>query len=395
METSCLFLWNKFPEQYADVDPKKKVICINQGGTSSGKTYSILQVLFCLAIENSGWVITVVGQDIPNLKKGAIRDAFNIIQDTAFIRTNIAGYNSTDRVLTFKNGTKVEFSSYQTPQDAKSGKRQVLFMNEANGIPYSIYNELEVRTDERVFIDYNPNIEFWVHDKLLGKPNTAYFISNYEHNPFVSPNIVESILKLRETDPMLFRVYGLGQTGKVEGAIFDYSVVDEMPEQLNKVAYGMDFGFSVDPTTLVRCGLSDGKIYGEELLYRTGMTNRDIHAMLIELGVRKSDMIFADSADPKSIKELRMFGWNIIPADKGQDSIQFSIDIIKQRGKMYITRESKNWIKEAQNYKWRELKTGEKINKPIDAYNHAWDAARYWAMGMIAKGKGEGLLAYG
>jgi phage terminase large subunit len=362
---------------------------------NSGKTYSILQVLFCLAIENSGWVITVVGQDIPNLKKGAIRDAFNIIQDTAFIRTNIAGYNSTDRVLTFKNGTKVEFSSYQTPQDAKSGKRQVLFMNEANGIPYSIYNELEVRTDERVFIDYNPNIEFWVHDKLLGKPNTAYFISNYEHNPFVSPNIVESILKLRETDPMLFRVYGLGQTGKVEGAIFDYSVVDEMPEQLNKVAYGMDFGFSVDPTTLVRCGLADGKIYGEELLYRTGMTNRDIHAMLIELGVRKSDMIFADSADPKSIKELRMFGWNIIPADKGQDSIQFSIDIIKQRGKMYITRESKNWIKEAQNYKWRELKTGEKINKPIDAYNHAWDACRYWAMGMIAKGKGEGLLAYG
>jgi phage terminase large subunit len=388
-------LWNKFPERYANVHPDKKIICINQGGTSSGKTYSILQVLFILAIENSGWKITIVGQDIPNLKKGAIRDAFSIINDTAFIRSELIGYNQTDRVLSFKNGSVIEFTSYQNPQDAKSGKRQVLFMNEANGIAYPIYKELEIRTDERVYLDYNPNTEFWVHEKLIGAENTAYFISNYEHNPFVSPNIVESILKLKQTDPMLWRVYGLGQTGKVEGVIFDYSVCETMPDHLDKVAYGLDFGFSVDPTALVMCGVSDGEIYGKEMLYQKGMTNREIHYMFLELGIKKSSMIFADSADPKSIKELRLFGWNIIPADKGADSINFSIDLIKQRGKFHITRDSINWIKEAQNYKWRELKTGEKINKPIDAFNHAWDACRYWSLGMLTKGKGQGLLAFG
>lgn len=388
-------MWNKFPEQYADVSSDRKIICINQGGTSSGKTYSILQVLFCLAIENAGWKITVVGQDIPNLKKGAIRDSFSIIEQTPFIRANLIGYNQTDRVLTFKNGSVVEFTSYQNPQDAKSGKRQVLFMNEANGIPYPIYKELEIRTDERVYLDYNPNTEFWVHEKLIGTPNTAYFISNYEHNPFVSPNIVESILKLKKSDPMLWRVYGLGQTGKVEGVIFDYSVCEKLPDQLDKVAYGLDFGFSVDPTSLVMCGVSDGEVYGQELLYQIGMTNREIHYMFLELGIKKNSMIFADSADPKSIKELRLFGWNIIPADKGADSINFSIDLIKQRGKIHITRDSKNWLKEAQNYKWRELKTGEKVNKPIDAFNHAWDACRYWALGMLTKGKGQGLLAFG
>jgi phage terminase large subunit len=396
MQTTCLFQWNSEPEKYCNVDPNRKVICVNQGGTSSGKTYAIMQVLFVLAIKHSRWIITVVGQDYPNLAKGSIRDSQKIVGDTPFIQASLVGdFNKGNKSYVFKNGSIIEFTSYQNSQDAKNGKRQVLFVNEANGIHYDIYHELEMRTDQKVFIDYNPNQEFWAHEKVIGTQNVALFISNYEHNAFVSPNIVESILKLKKTDPQLWRVYGLGQTGKIEGAVFDYRIVDQFPEHLDKRAFGMDFGFTNDPTTLVLCGISDGQIYGKELLYQTGMTNRDINAMFKELGVQKSDQIFADSADPKTIHELRTYGWNIIPAEKGADSISFSINLIKQYGKLNISRESLNWIKEAQNYKWRENRNGRKLAVPVDAFNHAWDACRYWALGMIKKGNKKGILAYG
>jgi phage terminase large subunit len=268
-------------------------------------------------------------------------------------------------------------------------------VNEANGVHYDIFNELNLRTDKRVFIDYNPNSEFWVHEKLIGNDNVAYFISNFMHNNFVSDSIVEGILKLKEKDPMLWRVYGLGQTGKIEGTVFDYRIVDEMPYNLDKRAFGLDFGFTNDPTTLVECGISEGEIYGREVIYQTGLTNRDINALFIDYGIRKSEPIFADSADPKSIYELKMYGWNIMPAEKGPDSIPYSINLLKQYGKINLTRGSQNWIKEAQNYKWKEARDGKKLPLPVDAFNHAWDACRYWALGMLKKGQTKGLLAYG
>jgi phage terminase large subunit len=234
-----------------------------------------------------------------------------------------------------------------------------------------------------------------VHDKLIGNENVAYFISNFMHNNFVSDSIVEGILKLKEKDPMLWRVYGLGQTGKIEGTVFDYRIVDDMPAQTDKRAFGLDFGFTNDPTTLVECGISDGEIYGREVIYQTGLTNRDINALLIDNGIRKNEPIFADSADPKSIYELKMYGWNIMPADKGPDSIQYSINLLKQYGKINLTRNSQNWIKEAQNYKWKEARDGKRLPLPVDAFNHAWDACRYWALGMLKKGQTKGLLAYG
>jgi phage terminase large subunit len=393
MKTSPVFLWNAKPELYANVDPTKKVICVNQGGTSSGKTYSIMQLLFVMAIERK-LHITVVGQDIPNLKRGSIKDAESIVSDAKVLQSQIVSYNKTDRLYSFKNGSKIEFTSYDNAQDAKNGKRDVLFVNEANGIDYNIFFELDIRTTERTFLDYNPNAEFWVHDKVLKLPNVAYFISNYEHNPFISPNIVEGILRLKEVDPQLWRVYGLGQTGKIQGLVFDYRIVQEMPIHLNKRAFGLDFGFTNDPTTLVECGISDGQIYGRELIYQTGLTNSDINKLFKDLQIRKTDVIFADAADPKSIQELKLYGWNIKAADKGRDSIKYSIDLIKQYGTLNITSDSVNWIKEAKAYKWKEEKSGQKTNEPIDAFNHAWDACRYWALGMLAKNKGSNLLAF-
>ena len=395
MQTSCLYLWNKHPEQYANVDPTKKVTVVNQGGTSSGKTYSIMQVLFTLAIENAAWTITVVGQDMPNLKKGAIRDAGTIVNSSAAITSEILTYNRSEKIFTFKNGSLIEFTSYDDFQDAKNGKRDVLFMNEANGIPYPIFSELDLRTSKRTFIDYNPNSEFWVHEKVVGQAQAAFFISNYTHNPFIDPSIEEGILRLKELDPQLWRVYGLGQTGKIEGLVFNTKIVDEMPEYLDKVGYGMDFGFSNDPTTLIKCGLSDGVIYLQEIIYQKGLTNSDINKLFKDAGLTKRDAIYADSADPKSIKELRLYGWNITGADKGADSILYGIGLLKQYGTLNIHRQSHNLTKEAAAYKWKVSRQGEKENKPIDAFNHGWDAVRYWALSTLGNNKGKKILAYG
>jgi len=395
MQTTPVFLWNAEPEKYANVDSNKKITCVNQGGTSSSKTYSILQVLFKLAIENSRFVITVVGQDIPNLKRGAIRDASNIVSTSLAIQSMIDRWNGSDKIYHFKNGSIIEFTSYESSQDAKNGKRNVLFVNEANGIDYSIFAELDLRTSYRTYIDYNPNAEFWVHEKVLKLPNVAYFISNYTHNPFISESITESIERLQFQDPQLWRVYGLGQTGKIEGLVFDYKIVDSMPQYLNKEAFGLDFGFTNDPTTLIHCGISDGQIYTREVIYNKGLTNSDINNLLRSNNISKNSIIFADSADPKSIQELKLYGWNIRPADKGPDSISYSISLLKQYGTINITKDSINFIKEAKAYKWKEERSGNRTNQPIDAFNHAWDATRYWALGMLAANKGKGLLAFG
>jgi phage terminase large subunit len=395
MQTTPVFLWNAEPEKYANVDNNKKIICVNQGGSSSSKTYSILQVLFKLAIENPRFVITVVGQDIPNLKRGAIRDASNIVSTSLAIQSMIDRWNGSDKIYHFKNGSIIEFTSYESSQDAKNGKRNVLFVNEANGIDYSIFSELDLRTSYRTYIDYNPNAEFWVHEKVLKLPNVAYFISNYTHNPFISESITESIERLQFQDPQLWRVYGLGQTGKIEGLVFDYKIVDSMPQYLNKEAFGLDFGFTNDPTTLIHCGISDGKIYSREVIYQKGLTNSDINNLLRSNNISKNSIIFADSADPKSIQELKLYGWNIRPADKGPDSISYSISLLKQYGTINITKDSINFIKEAKAYKWKEERSGNRTNQPIDAFNHAWDATRYWALGMLSANKGKGLLAFG
>lgn len=394
MKTTSVFLWNTYPEKYANVTTDKKVICVNQGGTSSSKTYSILQVLFKLAIENERFVITVVGQDIPNLKRGAIRDAETIVHSDFAIQSMITKYNGSDKIYYFRNGSILEFTSYESSQDAKNGKRDVLFINEANGIDYSIFYELDMRTKFRTFIDYNPNAEFWVHEKVLKMPNVAFFISNYKHNPFISQSIVDSIESLQTLDPQLWRVYGLGQTGKIEGLVFDYRIINQMPRYLDKEAYGLDFGFSNDPTTLIHCGLSDGQVYGQEIIYNKGLTNSDINNLLRSNNISKNSVIFADSADPKSIQELKLYGWNIRPADKGNDSINYSISLLKQYGAINITQNSVNWIKEAKAYKWKEERNGNRTNSPVDAFNHAWDACRYWALGMLSANKGKGLMAF-
>jgi phage terminase large subunit len=358
-------------------------IVINQGGTSSGKTYAIEQVLFCLACEGEKQVITVVGQDIPNLKSGALRDAQNICSSSVVLQAMIKNFNKTDRIFEFYNGTVIEFKSYDNAQDAKSGKRDYLFVNEANGVDWSIYCELALRTKKKIFIDYNPNSAFWVHDNLIGKPGVQLIISDHRHNPFLSDQTRRKIENLKDADGELWRVYARGLTGKITGLVLNnWFVCERIPEDAKPLAAGLDFGFTNDETGCLVVYKQNGDLWVDEILYETGLTNPDIAAKLSEIGLKKTIEIVADSAEPKSIEELRRLGWRVTGAKKGADSIKNSIDILK-RYRINVTRRSINLRNELGRYKWKTDRSGRVLNEPVDTWNHLIDPLRYVALNKL------------
>jgi phage terminase large subunit len=373
-KASVLFLQNYHTDAH---------VVINQGGTSSGKTFSIMQVLFCLAYENPKQVITIAGQDIPNLKAGVLRDALKIYSDSEQLTNSIKSYNKSDRIFEFSNGTIMEFKSYDDAQDAKSGKRDYLFVNEANGINWNIYNELALRTKKRIYIDYNPNSGFWVHDNLLGTPGVQLIISDHRHNPFLEQNVRNKIESLKDADIELWKVYARGLTGKITGLILNnWHVCEQIPAGAKLIAAGLDFGFTNDQTGCIEVYAQNGELWIDELLYETGLTNPDISKRLIEAGLSKSTEIVADSAEPKSIEELKRLGWRVAPAKKGADSVKLSIDILK-RYKLNITRGSVNLRHELGCYKWKVDRSGRTLNEPVDRWNHLIDPLRYVALNKL------------
>lgn len=234
----------KPPLFYANITSRAKVV-VNQGGTSSGKTWNILDVLFVLAIQKPNIVITIAGQDIPNLKKGAYRDAKRIWANSEIYSKCFGKPNESERVFTCINGSILEFNSYSDEQDARSGKRDYLFVNEANGIPYDIYWQLAIRTKYKIFIDYNPTARFWVHEKLLGRDDVELLISDHRHNDYLTPEQHAAIEGIE--DPELWKVYARGKTGKLTGLIYtNWELCEELPPVSERrwTATGMDFGFS-------------------------------------------------------------------------------------------------------------------------------------------------------
>ncbi|TWR24647.1 hypothetical protein FPZ42_16280 [Mucilaginibacter achroorhodeus] len=358
-------------------------VVVNQGGSNSGKTFAILQVLFCMAIATPKQVITVVGQDIPNLKAGALRDALSIYEDSPLLKSLVKNYNKTDRQFQFFNNSILEFKSYSDAQDAKAGKRDYLFVNEANGIDWDVYSELALRTRKRVFIDYNPNTGFWAHEKLIGKPNVQLLISDHRHNPFIDEPTRNKIEAIKDEDVEQWKVYARGVTGKLRGLVFDkWHICEHIPAEAKLIAAGLDFGYSQDQTGCIVVYKQNGELWVDELLYDKGLTNDDLSKRLKAAGLSKNTEIIADSADPKSIEELKRLGWYVTPAKKGADSVVNSIDILK-RYMINVTRSSVNLRKELGTYIWRTGKDGNAINYPVDLHNHLIDPLRYIALNKL------------
>lgn len=352
---------------------------INQGGTSSGKTYTIMQVLIYFALVDAGCVITVVGQDLPNLKVGALRDTKTIIGGSEWL-LKFFKFNESGHFAVGRNGSVIEFKSYKDEQDAKNGKRDYLFLNEANGIGYDVYWQLSIRTRKKIYIDYNPSERFWVHNEVKGSEGTSFIISDHRGNPFLSEEEHARIEAI--SDRELWKVYARGLTGKLSGVIFpNFNIVDDLPprDSWKLHGYGLDFGFTNDPTALTHNVIAHGELWTDLLIYETGLTNPMIAEKAKELGITRADQIIADSAEPKSIKEIYNAGLWIIPTVKGSDSIGVGIDILR-RYKWNVTRRSFGLIEELQAYKWEKDRDGKETNTPIDAFNHAIDATRYFAL---------------
>lgn len=373
---------------------KKYRILINQGGTSSGKTYSCLQFIVKLLIENKNRVATVVGQDMPNLKAGAIRDFKDLISSSAFLYNMLENPKSSVGAFRFLNGSILEFRSYETEQDAKSGKRDYLFANEADGLEWAIFNQLFIRTRETVLVDYNPSREFWAHTKLQHRKDSVMIISNYEDNEFAPEAAIKELLMWKEKgesgDPHymnLWKVYGLGQMGTIEGVVFPHiNWINFLPRHGKATGIGLDFGFTNDPTAICRNVMRGNNIYSEKLVYEYGLTAADISDILYEVGVDQAkEYIVADSANPQDIMTLIRLGWKVYPAIKGKHSVRNGINTMKQYKIHLVEDADGDWKFERDNYVWKvDRKTGAKHNIPEDHDNHLWDAFRYWVMFVLA-----------
>ena len=351
------------------------------GGTRSGKTFANLQAIFELAVQDTTPTLTsVVSETFPHLKRGAIRD-FPLAVDENW---DPKCWNKSESIYTIPhNGAKIEFFSADAPAKVHGPARDRLFLNEVQNIPYEIARQLFIRTRGLILQDYNPTATFWGNEIIEARPDCITIHSTYKDNDYLTPEQVAEI-EANQHDTNWWKVYGLGEFGTLEGVIYGFELIDEMPEPAGlREVLGMDFGFTHDPTAIVRV-LADTKrkiAYIDERCYRTGMLNRDISALLQGESVGRGVHIWADAAEPKSIAEIgRDTGLNVLPSNKSapsnKDRLVFQIQWM-QGWKFLVTKASVNWIKEARNYTWAKDRDGRLINQPIDTWNHLMDATRY------------------
>jgi phage terminase large subunit len=356
-------------------------IVVQQGGTRSGKTYNIiLWIIFSYCQKNEGKIITICRKTYPALRGTVMRDFLTILKDHEIYSEEDHSKTASEYKL---NGNTIEFISLDMPQKIRGRKRDLLFANEANELNFEDWQQLLFRTNEKVIIDFNPSEEFhWIYDHVLPRKDVEFFQTTYKDNPFLGAEIKAEIERLKEIDENYWRVYGLGERGQAKSLVYTFTTIKEIPKEAKLVSYGLDFGYSSDPTSLVRTYILGDDMYVDELLYRTGMTNQDIANEMKVLGLDRSNEVFADSAEPKSIEEIYRMGWNVKPTIKG--SINIGIDIIR-RYKLHATESSFNLIKELRNYKYIEDKNGQMTNKPVDNFNHALDALRYSVVNKISQ----------
>ena len=359
-----------------------KKIIVEQGGTRSGKTYNIiLWIIFEYCTNNTNKVITVCRKSFPSLRATVLRDFMSILEGHNLYNEKFHNKSNSEYYLF---GNLIEFISLDQPQKIRGRKRDLLFINEGNELYWEDWQQLVFRTQERIVIDFNPSDEYhWIYDKVLPRDDCAFFKTTYLDNPFVEESIKKEIELLRDTDEQYWQIYGLGERAASRSTVFRYAEVSHIPEDAELVAYGMDFGFSNDPSTLVSVYTKDINLYVKEHLYRTAMTTTDIHKFLLSEKLENKP-IYADSAEPRLIEELRRMGHNILPSLKGKDSVNAGIDLLK-RYKINILSTSTNAISEFRNYKWKEDKTGALLNTPVDDHNHIIDPCRYATYSILSK----------
>ena len=364
-------------------------IVLLQGGTRSGKSYASIQFLIVKALEEPNQTISIVRKSFPSLRISALRDFKQIMRDLDIWDED--NWRASENAYTFHNGSMIEFLSTQDSERRKGTKRDWLFIDEVTELDYSDYFQLTIRTTKKIILAFNPNISanHWLFEQVQTHPECETYVSTYLDNPWLEDELVKEIELLRETSPSYWRIYGLGEIGIVDGLIFDnINVISEIPEEAELLGYGMDFGFTQDPSTLIALFKVDGGILYDEIFYLKGLLTNEIGALIKEAyGIHGKAQVIADSAEPRIIEEIFRMGINIKPCVKGPDSIMQGIDVMKQH-KLFVTKKSANMINEFYGYTWAKDKEEKLTNKPDPrAMDHCLDAARYVSSWMLSSKK--------
>ena len=371
-------------------NPEENVFVV-RGGQGAGKTVSIIQLII-QSLCSSTKEATILSSELSKMKRTVIRDYKKICKDWGVL-ANELDYNKSESKHEYQNGSYLDFLGADVNDVGKGFRRDILYINEADKMEVDTAVQFISRAALTI-IDYNPDSLFWGDDYI----NENNFITlTYKDNEFLAKSEIKSILDYKHkgffnielpTESLFFdgnvknkywankwRVYGLGLTGNLDGIVFDnWSIISNIPEGARLIGIGLDFGYTNDPTAAIEVYKYNDKRILNEIVYRTGMLNKDIADVL-----PKNTYVYADSAEPKSIEEIRRTGVNILPVKKGADSIVFGIQTM-QTQEYLITSRSKNTINEFQKYIWAKDKRGDTLNKPIDKFNHAIDAIRYHEM---------------
>jgi len=369
-----------FQKNLAAFNSGKYAVISNAGGSRSGKTYSIIQLLIGVSLQRPNIRISIVSHSLPHIKRGAFRDFKEIMTNLNLF--NDDDWRATDFVYTFENGSYIEFFGIEDPGRARGPGRDILFVNEANLVQKEIFDQLAMRTRGQILIDYNPaDFVSWVYpvsDNPKNKTIHSTYLDNIHNLSQAQIDYIESYKDL--PDQFMWKVYGLGQRGASAELIYtNYKVVDKLPEG-GDVIFGLDFGYN-NPSALVKLVHYDGEIYMEEIIYQTKLTTNDLADRLKSLNIPRGTPIYCDAAEPKSIEELFRMGVNAKPAAK---DVYAGILFMKSKA-MYVTANSKNLIAELQSYKWKKNKNDEIMEEPVKESDHALDAARYAAFTHISK----------
>lgn len=374
---------------FLDTESTRKIFSLKKriravaGGTSASKTISILVWLidYCQSTKNE--LCSVVSESYPHLEKGAMLDFENIMKDRGYWKDDL--WHATKHVYTFETGSKLEFYSPDTYGKAHGPRRDVLFINEANNLDYRIVDQLIIRTRKIIWMDWNPTVEFWFYTEMLpNRPDDIDFITlTYKDNEALDEVTVQEI-ESHKGNKNWWTVYGLGQLGTIEGRIYkDWAVVEGVPHEARLERRGLDFGYSVDPTAIVDVYYYNGGYILDEQVYRKGLLNSAIAGLLNNYKDPET-LVVADSAEPKSIDEIKLYGINILPAVKGQGSISTGIGFV-QAQQISVTSRSLNLLKEYRAYMWQTDKTiGKFIKEPEEGLDHALDAVRYALNSILA-----------
>jgi phage terminase large subunit len=356
----------------------RKRVRVVRGGTSASKTFSIIPLLIDYAIATPKSEISIVAETIPQLRRGALRDFLKIMDLIGMY--DDSRFNKSSLVYTFSNGSYIEFFSADMSAKLRGARRDVLFVNECNNVEWEAYYQMAIRTRKFIYLDYNPVAEFWVDTELLKDSDTDFVVLTYKDNEALDKSIVQEIEKARDKAEHSeywanwWRVYGLGEIGQVQGTIFtNWHQIDNVPQEAKYIGIGLDFGYSNDPTAIVMVYKWNNEFILDEIAYQKELSNKAIADILKPYG----GLVVCDSAEPKSIADLRSYGINATPCVKGKDSIINGIQKIQALDRIHITKRSTNLIKEFRGYVWKTDRNGVALNEPIDFLNHGVDAIRY------------------